>query len=171
MSDVALVLGGTRSGKSRFAAALARDTGFPVTVVVTAVEGVDPELDARIAAHRRARPAEWRTVDVGIDLAAAITVCPASHVLLVDSLTLWLSLACERGATVDREWPALERALRARQAPVVLVSDEVGLGIVPMSASARAFRDELGLLHQRVAALADRAWLMVAGIALPLKPR
>ncbi len=186
------VLGGTRSGKSRFALELARELGGDgVTFVATARSG-DPELDRRIAAHRRERPSRWGTVEAGDDLAEAIRAGQDAHVLLVDSLTLWVAGVLE-GATsstpsvatsstlsvapsstpsvVASAWPAVAATILARTAPVVVVSDEVGLGIVPISAAGRQFRDELGWLNQRVAALADEVHLLVAGIPMTLKSR
>lgn len=171
-----LVLGGTRSGKSRFgverATALAR--GAPVSYLATAMPG-DPELDERIAGHRRNRPSGWPTHLVVRDLAGVIAGCPPRHVLLLDGLTLWLSTVTDHGDAVDidavLDGPLADTlaAIRDRQAPVVVVSDEIGLGMVPMHAGARAFRDLLGITHQRFAAAADEVHLMVAGLSLSLK--
>ena len=172
-----LVLGGTRSGKSRFGLERARSlaSGEPVTYLATARPG-DPELDRRIADHRRARPASWPTVDVGTDLAGAIGSCNPQHTILVDGLTLWVS------AVAGDEPPDIEAllagpvagalvAIRERAAPVVVVSDEIGLGMVPIDPSARAFRDLLGVVHQQFAAAADEVHLMVAGLPLTLRGR
>jgi adenosylcobinamide kinase/adenosylcobinamide-phosphate guanylyltransferase len=171
-----LVLGGTRSGKSRFglerAAHLAR--GGPVTYLATAIPG-DPELDARIAGHRRSRPAGWPTVEVRQDLASTIRACDPTHTLLLDGLTLWLSTVTNHGEAFDidvvLDGPVADAiaAIGGRGAPVVVVSDEIGLGMVPMHAGGRAFRDLLGITHQRLAAVADEVHLMVAGLPLTLK--
>lgn len=171
-----LALGGTRSGKSRFgverAAALAQ--GGPVTYLATAIPG-DAELDARIAGHRRLRPADWPTVQVDRNLAATIRACDPEHTILLDGLTLWLSTVTDHGEDVDvdaiLEGPvaAAIQAILGHGAPVVVVSDEIGLGMVPMHAGARAFRDLLGITHQRLAAVADEVYLMVAGLPLTLK--
>jgi adenosylcobinamide kinase / adenosylcobinamide-phosphate guanylyltransferase len=171
-----LVLGGTRSGKSTFGLQRAAElaAGRPVAYLATALAG-DPELDDRIDRHRKARPATWRTVEVGADLPAALSAAGDETVLL-DGLTLWLSAvagddlgdidAVLGGSIAD----GLEAIVR-HSGPVVVVSDEIGLGMVPMEAGARAFRDLQGLVHQRLAAAADEVHLMVAGLPLTLKPR
>lgn len=171
-----LVLGGTRSGKSRYGLERAHvlAEGGPVTYLATAIPG-DPELDERIAGHRRARPAEWPTVDVGRDLEGAIRACDPTQTILLDGLTLWLSAVTNHGENVDvdavLEGPVADAlaAMRDRTGPIVAVSDEIGLGMVPMHAGARAFRDLLGITHQRLAAVADEVHLMVAGLPLTLK--
>jgi adenosylcobinamide kinase/adenosylcobinamide-phosphate guanylyltransferase len=169
-----VVLGGTRSGKSRFgrdrAAALA--AGGPVAYVATAVPG-DPELDDRIRRHRADRPAGWQTIEAGVDLAAAIRgVAPATTILL-DGLTLWAGLALADDATrvdavLDGDFADLLGAIADLDGPVVVVSDEIGLGMVPLDPLGRAFRDLLGIAHQRLVARSDEAWLMVAGRAIAL---
>jgi adenosylcobinamide kinase/adenosylcobinamide-phosphate guanylyltransferase len=173
---VVLVLGGTRSGKSRFgarrAAELAEDAG--VLYLATAIPG-DPELDERIAGHRRARPPGWTTVEVEADLAGAVRATAPAAVILIDGLSLWLSTVTGHGAHVDVDalvdGPIAEvlNAIDGRSAPVVVVDDEIGLGTVPMHARARAFRDVLGITHQRLAAMADEVHLVVAGLPLTLK--
>jgi adenosylcobinamide kinase / adenosylcobinamide-phosphate guanylyltransferase len=173
---IVLVIGGTRSGKSRFGVERARQlaAGEPVTYLATARPG-DPELDARIAGHRRNRPIEWPTVEVDRDLAAAIRGCDPARVVLLDGLTLWLSTVTSHGDDVDIDrvlaGPVTEAlaAIREREAPVIVVSDEIGLGMVPMHAGARAFRDLIGITHQRLAEVADEVQLMVAGLPLALK--
>jgi adenosylcobinamide kinase/adenosylcobinamide-phosphate guanylyltransferase len=173
-----VILGGTRSGKSRFgrdrAAALAADG--PVVYLATAMPG-DPELDERIALHRRDRPAAWRTIEVAADLAATIRHLDPATTILLDGLTLWVSLvigdtASAVTAIVDGPIEDVRAALRAHAGPAVVVSDEVGLGLVPMDPVGRAFRDILGIAHQRLVADSDEAWLMVAGraIRLPSEP-
>jgi adenosylcobinamide kinase/adenosylcobinamide-phosphate guanylyltransferase len=172
-----VVLGGTRSGKSRFglarAAELARDR--PVAFVATARPG-DPELDARIAGHQRARPAAWPTLDAGPDLAATIAMVDPDQVVLVDGLTLWLSdlvgdAPADVDAVLDGPVAALLTAIEQRAGPVVIVSDELGLGMVPLDPGARAFRDLLGITHQRLAAAADEVHFMVAGLPTTLRNR
>jgi len=173
-SALAVVLGGTRSGKSRFgrdrAAALA--AGGPVTYVATALAG-DAELDDRIRRHRRERPDDWQTIEAGRDLASAIRGVPAGTTILVDGLTLWASLALaddpSRVDTVlDVDFTDACAAIAEHEGPVVVVSDEVGLGLVPLDPLGRAFRDLLGIAHQRLVAQSDEAWFMVAGRAIPL---
>lgn len=169
MAERIFVLGGTRSGKSRYARERAKALGGErVSFIATARPG-DPELDARIAAHRADRPPKWQTIEPDWDLASTIASAPTANVLLIDSLTLWASLAMEQSTPVRDLWQRAQDALLLRQAPVVIVSDEVGLGIVPLNALARAFRDELGWIHQDAAAWADEVFFMVAGIATRLK--
>ncbi len=163
------MLGGTRSGKSRFGLARASALGGDrVTFVATARPG-DPELDARIAAHRRVRPRTWRTIEPGADLARAVAGADAGDVLLIDSLTLWVASCLEGAVDVNAAWQAVSDQLAARAAPSVIVSDEVGLGIVPVTELGRRFRDEIGVLHQRVAASAALVVLLVAGLPVTLK--
>jgi adenosylcobinamide kinase/adenosylcobinamide-phosphate guanylyltransferase len=160
-----LILGGARSGKSRHAEALLTAHPAPWCYIATAAAG-DAEMAARIAAHRARRGEGWLTREVPLDLPAALA---GPHPALVDCLTLWLAnlMAAERD--IPAATAALEAALRARAAPTVLVSNEVGLGIVPDNALARAFRDEAGRLHQALAARADRVLFMVAGLAMAVK--
>ena len=169
-----VILGGTRSGKSRFgrdrAAALAGDG--PVTYLATALPG-DPELDERIALHRRDRPSDWATVEVGRDLAGAIRAVAPGTTILLDGLTLWVSLLMDSDrvdvmSTADGPVEDVRAAIRAHTGPVVVVSDEIGLGLVPLDPLSRAFRDVLGIAHQRLVADSDEAWLMVAGRGLRL---
>jgi adenosylcobinamide kinase/adenosylcobinamide-phosphate guanylyltransferase len=160
-----LVLGGARSGKSRYAERLVTEAPAPWVYIATA-EAFDDEMRARIAAHKAERPAGWITVETPVDLAGALDGAGGAPVL-VDCLTLWLSNVMLRDETAAGA--ALLDALPRRPAPTVLVSNEVGWGIVPDNALARRFRDEAGVLHQRIAALADRVVLMVAGLPLVVK--
>jgi len=178
MSDrLILVLGGTRSGKSRFGLARARELAGPgpVAYLATAWPG-DPELDRRIEGHRRERPADWPTVEVGADLAGAIRSVEPTMPVLLDGFTLWLSSIVgddefDLGAILaDPVARALE-AVRERGGPVIVVSDEIGLGMVPLDPGARAFRDLLGIAHQRLAEQADEVHLMIAGLPLTLVNR
>lgn len=170
-----LALGGTRSGKSRFALGLVRalaGTGR-AWFLATAWPG-DPEMDDRIARHRRERPASWPTIDVGVDLVAAIDATDPLEPMLIDGLTLWLSAvlgddAVDIDPTLEGPVAAALAAIAARPGPVVVVSDDVGGGIVPMHAGARAFRDLTGIVHQRFASEADEVHLLVAGIPLAIK--
>ena len=164
---IELVIGGARSGKSAHAEARARTSGLKVTYLATG-EARDAEMDERIAHHRARRPAGWRTVEEPLLLAAALRRAAAPDTcLLVDCLTLWLAnvLFAER----DGEVAKLLETLPELPGRIILVSNEVGWGIVPDNALARRFRDEQGRLNQRVAALADRVTLVAAGLALPLK--
>lgn len=170
-----LVLGGTRSGKSRFGLARARElsNGEPVAYLATAWPG-DPELDDRIRRHRLERPASWPTIEVGQDLAASIRDAGPTATVLLDGLTLWMSaVAGDEPADIDGllDGPvaAAFSAVRERPGPVVIVSDEIGLGMVPLEPLSRAFRDLLGIAHQRIAAQAHEVHLLVAGIPLTLR--
>jgi adenosylcobinamide kinase/adenosylcobinamide-phosphate guanylyltransferase len=175
-ADRTLVLGGTRSGKSAHAESLL--AGRPgVHYLATGPRGEDdPEWRARIERHRQRRPPDWRTVE-STDLAGALRGTPAP--LLVDSVTAWLTAVLDgAGAWDDRPGWAdavthrvddLLDAWRGRHATAVLVSDEVGWGVVPPTLAGRRFRDQLGLLNQRLAATADTVWLVVAGIPTRLR--
>jgi len=162
-----LVLGGARSGKSRYAEALVRRAAPPWVYVATA-QALDEEMRARIARHRKARDGAWRTLEVPLDLAEAIA---GTHdgAVLIDCLTLWLSNTLLAQRNLESESDRLIAALKAAPGPIVAVSNEVGLGIVPDTELGRAFRDAQGALNQRIAALADHVVLMTAGIALTLK--
>lgn len=171
-----LVLGGTRSGKSRFGLELTTTLAGPrqATFLATAWRG-DPEMERRIARHQRSRPSSWPTIDVGTDLAAAIRRAAPADPVLVEGLTLWLSALA--GDDLDDPDPILDgpveealEAIDAHRAPVVVISDEIGLGMVPMHAGSRTFRDLVGLVHQRFAARADTVHLVVAGLPQTLKP-
>ncbi len=162
-----LVLGGARSGKSRYAEGLVERYPGPWMYLATA-EAFDDEMRARIAIHRDRRPTGWITRDVPIDLAAALQG-DSARPILVDCLTLWLTNLMLGGHDIEAATGALIAALACRTGPTVLVSNEVGLGIVPEHALARRFRDAAGILHQRVAGAADGVVLMVAGIAMRVK--
>ncbi len=169
-----VILGGTRSGKSRFGRdrATALAAGGPVAYVATALPG-DPELDARIALHRRDRPAGWTTLEPGRDVVAAIDGIPGGTTILIDGLTLWASLLLDEAspdpiAVVDGPIDDLRTVLAAHDGPAVVVSDEIGLGVVPMDPLGRAFVDLMGIAHQRLVADADEAWFMIAGRPLRL---
>jgi adenosyl cobinamide kinase/adenosyl cobinamide phosphate guanylyltransferase len=161
------VIGGARSGKSRYAESLISALPPPWLYVATA-QPLDAEMTERIAAHRARRGGWWTTVEAPHDLAVALRQ-PAAMPALVDCLTLWLSNLMLADADVAMETERLERALAERAAPVVMVANEVGFGIVPENALARRFRDQQGLLNQRIAALAERVVLMVAGLPLIVK--
>jgi adenosylcobinamide kinase / adenosylcobinamide-phosphate guanylyltransferase len=165
--SLTLVLGGTRSGKSRYGESLVTALPSPWVYVATAEAG-DDEMAARISAHRKRRGGMWKTIEAPRDLAAALAKC-TERPTLVDCLTLWLSNLLLAGADIDDETERLEKALSTASAPVVLVANEVGAGIVPDHPLGRRFRDLQGILNQRMAARADRVVLMVAGLPLALK--
>jgi len=164
-----LVLGGARSGKSRYAETII--TALPPPWIYAATgQALDAEMTARIGAHRARRGAGWTTVETPRDLAATLTAHGRTPVL-VDCLTLWLSNLMMADASIDAEFDRLEQALDKAIAPVVLVANEVGSGIVPDNALARRFRDLQGVLNQRIAAQSDQVVLLVAGLPLFVKGR
>ena len=162
-----LVLGGARSGKSRYAESLVTALPAPWIYVATA-EARDAEMTERIAAHQARRGAGWRTLETPRDVVGALTAHGTTP-LLVDCLTLWLANALLASADADAEIERLEAALEQASAPLVLVANEVGFGIVPDNPLGRRFRDLQGLLNQRIAARADRVVLVVAGLPLTIK--
>ncbi len=162
-----LVLGGARSGKSRYAESLIAALPPPWAYVATA-QALDTEMAERIDAHRARRGPHWRTIEAPRDLAAAVAACENMPVL-IDCLTLWLSNLMLADANVDAEIARLEAALAAAKSPVVLVANEVGCGIVPGHPLGRRFRDLQGVLNQRIAARADHVVLIVAGLPLAVK--
>ncbi len=167
-----VLLGGARSGKSRLAVGLAVESGAPVTFLATGEAG-DGEMEARIEAHRAERPAGWETVEEPYALERSIAAVPGDRVLVVDCLSLWVSNALGRG---DGEEAILEAAARsarvaAARAPLtIVVSNEVGLGIVPMTPLGRLCRDVLGLVNRAFVEASAEAAFVVAGRALPLVP-
>jgi len=166
-----LILGGVRSGKSRQAGSVADACGCAVTLIATAT-ALDGEMAARIDAHRRTRPGHWEVVEEPLHLGAALVAAAApQRVVIVDCLTLWLTnLLCrDDPQLLHDETQALLQTLPALPGHCVLVSNEVGLGIMPANALARRFGDAVGTLHQELAAMCDRVWLMVAGLPLPVK--
>jgi adenosylcobinamide kinase/adenosylcobinamide-phosphate guanylyltransferase len=167
-----LVLGGARSGKSAYAQAAAealaaRDGGRLVMVVTARAD--DEEMAGRIARHRADRGEAWTTVEAPEDLPQALAALPSGSVAVVDCLTLWLSNLMLADRDAAAAGAALIAAVSELDLPLWLVSNEVGMGIVPENALARRFRDEAGRLHQRLAAACDRVVLIAAGLPLVLK--
>jgi len=172
-----LVLGGARSGKSRYAEELlARRTDVDYVACGLPADGSDPEWDARVALHRGRRPSSWRTLET-VDLPAVLR-SPGPPVLL-DCLSTWLARAMDdtgvwteapdAGARLAAAMDAVTAAWTDAARPVVAVSNEVGSGVVPATASGRRYRDELGVLNARIAAASDRVWLMTAGLPQRLR--
>ena len=166
---VTLVLGGARSGKSRYAERLVENAARCGTYCATAEAG-DAEMAARIAAHRSRRGPFWRTVEEPIAIAAIIVAeARPGRPLLIDCLTLWLSNVMLAGRCVEPDCAVLAAALRDAAGPVVLVANEVGMGLVPETSLGREFRDTAGRLNQEIAALADHVVFVTAGLPLVLK--
>jgi adenosylcobinamide kinase / adenosylcobinamide-phosphate guanylyltransferase len=167
LPPLTLILGGARAGKSRFAEELIERIARPALYVATAEPG-DDEMRTRIAAHRARRGDHWSTVEEPLEL-VNILLAETARPVLIDCLTLWLSNLMGAKRDVGFESERLLSILPKAQTPVVMVANEVGLGIVPDNAMARDFRDHAGRLNQRIAQLAQRVVFMVAGLPLALK--
>jgi adenosylcobinamide kinase/adenosylcobinamide-phosphate guanylyltransferase len=169
---LALVGGGVRSGKSAFALALARTLG-PRRVFLATAQAFDAEMAARIAAHRRERAADFETLEEPFDPLGALDRARGADVVLLDCLTLWLSNLLLRGeseAAIAAKVAALADALRDAPFAAIVVTNEVGMGIVPESPLGRSFRDVAGRAHQAFAARADRVYFAMLGTMLRLVP-
>lgn len=167
-----VLTGGMRSGKSRLAVRLAAASGAEVVVLATA-EPRDDEMATRIRRHRAERPDGWDTVEEPADLAAALAATPAGATVVVDCLTLWVSNLVERGHDDAEVLDHASRAVRLaseRRGPTIVVTNEVGGGVIPENPLARRYVDLLGRVNAVWAERAHRAYLVVAGRALPLQP-
>ena len=168
--SLVLLIGGARAGKSSFALELARKWAGGVVFIATA-EGRDDEMTARIAAHRAQRPKDWRTVEEPLELVAALESLADDEHVIVDCLTLWVANLLERGDSEDEILAEAERVAdlgATRESPVTVVTNEVGLGVVPATPLGRAYRDLLGGVNHAFAERASTAYLVVAGRALTL---
>ena len=166
-----LILGGARSGKSQLAERLAQESQLAVTYIATA-QAQDAEMAQRIAAHRARRPAHWACIEEPLALANTLKAhAAAGRCLLVDCLTLWLTnlLLHPDPAMFDRERAALLDALSDLPGQIILVSNEIGLGVMPLGELTRRYCDEAGVLHQELATRCEHVLLTVAGISLTLK--
>jgi adenosylcobinamide kinase / adenosylcobinamide-phosphate guanylyltransferase len=168
MSKTILITGGARSGKSVIAETKALSLG-PRPIYIATAEVRDPEMAARVAAHRARRGPDWVTRAEALDLTGALGATDGQGPRLVDCLTLWLTNLMLAGRDWQAEGRALVAALAAQADPVVMVTNEVGAGIVPDNRLARDFRDAAGTLNQWVAAAADEVILAVAGLPLKVK--
>jgi len=183
VGDIHLVTGGARSGKSRYAEMLAADSAREVVYIATMEPG-DDELRARIARHRARRPSHWKTVEAALDVPGALASISGSATVLLDCLSLWVSnqlFADSDPASwdtarfeqfIDRCVANAERliaAQRGRAGPLIVVTNEVGFGIVPTDALSRYYRDALGLVNQALASAATHATLMVSGLSVRLR--
>ena len=169
MRDIVLVTGGARSGKSRLAETWAAASGAPVWYVATCrPSDGDPEMEKRIAIHRARRPVDWVTKEAPADLPGLVASAPAGGTVLIDCLTLWVSGMLEKGQDAPRETARLAAALN-REGRTLVVTNEVGMGVVPATPLGRAFRDAAGIANMAVAAVADRVILCVAGLPVVVK--
>ncbi len=168
LPPLTFVLGGARSGKSAFAEKLVGASARPVYVATA--EALDDEMAEKIRLHRARRGTRWLTVEEPLDIAAVLEhhAEPGSAVLL-DCLTLWLSNLLHAGRDVDTQSQLLLESLATLKGPVVIVSNEAGLGVTPNNALSRRYLDHLGQLHQQIAAQAARVYFLVAGIATLIK--
>jgi adenosylcobinamide kinase/adenosylcobinamide-phosphate guanylyltransferase len=165
---VILITGGARSGKSKRAEM--RTRAFPgQPVYVATAEALDAEMEARIAKHRARRGTDWMEREVPLDLVPALVATDGGGARLVDCLTLWLSNLMHAGRDWEREMTELAGSLPRLKSPVVFVTNEVGLGIVPDNALARSFRDAAGIMNQTIATVADEVEFVVAGLPMKLK--
>ncbi len=167
MASTTLILGGARSGKSTFAEKLADSTAQPIYIATAQPD--DAEMADRIRHHQERRSSHWQTWEIPLSIAEAIARIDSPATVVVDCLTLWVSNLMQAGRDVASESQTLVEALASSPCSVILVSNEVGSGIVPVNALARAFRDHMGYLHQLLAAQADHVYLIVAGIPLTVK--
>lgn len=168
---IELVLGGARSGKSRLAELIARDSGLSVTYIATS-QPLDGEMNERIAEHRARRPAHWGLVEEPVRLASILRErAQADQCILVDCLTLWLTnlLMLDDPSRLAEERDALVECIEDFPGRLLLVSNETGLGVVPLGELTRRYVDEAGWLHQRLAKRADRVIFTVAGLPMILK--
>lgn len=164
-----LILGGARSGKSRYAQERIEARGGAMVYIATA-EARDDEMAQRIALHRMDRGQDWQTFEAPIDLPGAIRTCVSADAILVDCLTLWLSNVMLAGLSIPTARDDLIAAVEACSVPIALIANEVGLGIVPDNALARRFRDEAGWLNQKLAEVAQEVVFLAAGLPMVLKP-
>lgn len=165
-----LVVGGQRSGKSRFAEDLIA-RGRKRRIYIATAAARDDEMSERIATHRARRGAEWTTIEEPLGLSAALDrAAGRDTAVLIDCLTLWLANLIEAGRDIDAEIDGLLAALAGTDASIILVSNEVGAGIIPANALARRYADALGTLNQRIASAVGRVILMTAGQPVIVKP-
>jgi adenosyl cobinamide kinase/adenosyl cobinamide phosphate guanylyltransferase len=165
--SLVVLVGGARAGKSALAVELAREWDGPVAYIATAEAG-DDEMARRIARHRDERPAEWSTIEEPVALRKALRRVDAGTYVIVDCLTLWVANLLERGVDVLPEAETTANVAGERAAPTVVVTNEVGLGVVPATPLGRGYRDVLGAVNAAFVARADDAAFVVAGRALPL---
>lgn len=169
MTRSTFILGGARSGKSALAEKLARESGLLLHYIATG-QAWDAEMRERIDQHQNRRGPEWTTIEAPIELTCAITPLDFDdNAILIDCLTLWVTNLMMAERDLDEAFERLASAIAGAKARIFIVSNEVGLGIVPDNAMARAFRDHAGRLHQKIAAVADEVYFVAAGLPLKMK--
>ncbi len=171
MSEVVFVLGGIRSGKSAYAEGLVRSkVGHKIYLATAAL--IDREIEKRIELHKEKRGGDWQLIEEQVEIAKFISsysLCESPTVILLDCLTLWLSNLMYYNVDIKEKTEELLLSLKNTKADIVIVSNEVGQGIIPDNAAARKFCDEAGILHQKIAAVADEVILVAAGIPVKIK--
>ena len=168
LPQVTLVLGGAASGKSAWAERLAEQV-HPVRVYLATADAQDAEMQARVQAHRNRRGPGWRTIEAGHDLETALAGVVPGRVVLIDCATMWLNALFERDLEIEPALEAFGEAIAACAAPVIVVSNELGQGVVPDNRLARRFRQVHGEMNQALAARAGLVVMVVAGLPLALK--
>lgn len=167
--SLTFVLGGARSGKSGYALAQAQRLSSGPLIMIATAQALDAEMAARIAHHQAERDGNWRTLEAPLDLAGAVRSLAPGDVAVIDCLTLWLTNQMLAEAEIAPAVADLVAAFAESPASLIVISNEVGQGIVPDNPLARRFRDEAGWMHQKVAAAADRAVMVIAGLPVVLK--
>ena len=167
--SLTFILGGARSGKTSHALARAHQLSQGRLTMIATAQALDAEMAQRIARHQAERDEAWTTIEAPLDLAGAVRGLAAGDVAVIDCLTLWLTNQMLAEAQIAPAVADLVDALAQSPATLIVISNEVGQGIVPDNALARRFRDEAGWMHQKVAAAADRVEAVMAGLPLPLK--
>ena len=165
---LSIILGGARSGKSAFAEKLATTANRPRTYIATS-QAFDAEMEAKIVKHRQDRGPDWQTIEEPLDLEVALAKVAPNAIVLIDCLTLWLSNQMQAEVDIDNEIAKLLTALSASPNPVICVSNEVGMGLVPDTPLGRQFRNLQGRLNRKIAERSDLAVFVVAGLPLTLK--
>ncbi|MEX0347349.1 MAG: bifunctional adenosylcobinamide kinase/adenosylcobinamide-phosphate guanylyltransferase [Rhizobiaceae bacterium] len=166
--NLTLVIGGARSGKSSHGERLIEAHAPPWIYVATA-QALDEEMKQRISAHQKRRDERWKTIEAPLDLVSAMEKKSGDRPVLIDCLTLWLTNHLMNGADLRQECLSLQQTLSSRAGPTVVITNEVGQGIVPADAMTREFRDAAGRLNQMIASVSGSVVQMVAGIAVKVK--
>ncbi len=168
MKNLTLILGGASSGKSAYAERLVLATGLTPVYLATG-QAKDREMSKKIGLHKARRGPEWQLIEAPLNVTEPLLSLTARHVILLDCLTLWLSNHLELNHNIEKNTDLLLKTIRASDAQIIAVSNEIGLGLVPATSIGRAFRDAQGRLNQRIAEAADTVTFVAAGLPLSLK--